>query len=347
MAEQTTNLELPFILSSQAQKHITHNEALQRLDALVQLVITDATSSLPDAPADGACYFITADATGVWAARAGAIAAWQDGAWTYMSPRIGWIAWFASLNLPKVWTGLAWSELASTGATAVSELGINASADAINRLSLSSSASLFNHDGADHQMKINKAAEADTASLLFQTAWSGRAEMGLAGDDAFSLKVSSDGAGWATALEALPGGALRFPNRPLVSATLGEITLSPASLSQTGFTSLSVSQGGFALGAALSSGHGETLVAPCAGVYWLTLKSLATASAAYSLGVIKNSTAQIATLSGGNTAGIAISQSTSALVTLAEGDELTLIHGGAASLDFGLGKTELLAALIA
>lgn len=39
MPDKTPNLALPFILPAQAQKHVTHNEALQRLDALVQLVV--------------------------------------------------------------------------------------------------------------------------------------------------------------------------------------------------------------------------------------------------------------------------------------------------------------------
>ena len=35
MTDTSSNLKLPFILPSQAQKHVTHNEALQILDALV------------------------------------------------------------------------------------------------------------------------------------------------------------------------------------------------------------------------------------------------------------------------------------------------------------------------
>ena len=34
--EETVNLALPYILSAQAQKHVTHNEALRRLDAVVE-----------------------------------------------------------------------------------------------------------------------------------------------------------------------------------------------------------------------------------------------------------------------------------------------------------------------
>ena len=83
-------------------------------------------------------------------------------------------------------------------------LGINTVADEVNRLAVASEASLFSHDGAGHQVKVNKAAASDTASLLFQTGWSGRAEMGTTGTDAFALKVSADGVVWRTALEADP-----------------------------------------------------------------------------------------------------------------------------------------------
>jgi hypothetical protein len=71
---------------------------------------------------------------------------------------------------------------------------LNATADLQNRLAISSPASLFNHEGHGHQVKVNKASTGDTASLLFQSNWSGRAEMGLAGNDEFSIKVSGDGA---------------------------------------------------------------------------------------------------------------------------------------------------------
>lgn len=43
MPDTTANLGLPFILPAQAQKHVTHNEALQRLDVLVQAVVWDWT----------------------------------------------------------------------------------------------------------------------------------------------------------------------------------------------------------------------------------------------------------------------------------------------------------------
>lgn len=81
-------------------------------------------------------------------------------------------------------------------------LGIGAAPDATNRLALASAASLFNHDGAGHQHKINKNAAADTASILFQTGFSGRAELGTTGDDDWHVKVSPDGTTWYEAIVA-------------------------------------------------------------------------------------------------------------------------------------------------
>jgi microcystin-dependent protein len=47
---------------------------------------------------------------------------------------------------------------------------------------------------------VNKETDGDTASLLFQSAWSGRAEIGLAGDTDFVVKVSADGSAWTEAI---------------------------------------------------------------------------------------------------------------------------------------------------
>lgn len=66
MTEQTARLRLPYILPSQAQKHVTHNEALQRLDAIVQLVVKDVVAAPPDnAPEETAsCSRLTPLAAG-------------------------------------------------------------------------------------------------------------------------------------------------------------------------------------------------------------------------------------------------------------------------------------------
>ncbi|MCK9910342.1 hypothetical protein MXD81_14450, partial [Microbacteriaceae bacterium K1510] len=109
-----------------------------------------------------------------------------------------------------VWSGSAWTALTTGeggeggggggGDGDFATLGINATADTTNRLSVSADATLLSHDGDDHRLKISKAAAGDTASLLYQTAFSGRAELGLAGDDDFHFKVSTDGSTWREAI---------------------------------------------------------------------------------------------------------------------------------------------------
>ena len=65
MSDQTTNLQLPFLTAAQAQKHVTVNESLLRLDALVQLTAVSATvTAQPGAPADGSVYIQPAGRTG-------------------------------------------------------------------------------------------------------------------------------------------------------------------------------------------------------------------------------------------------------------------------------------------
>lgn len=194
--DQSPNLNLPYLSAAQSQKHVTLNEALRMLDALVQCAVESVLTSPPAAPADGDAYLVDASATGDWAEKDTQIAAWQDGAWAFFTPAAGWIAWNRADEELLVFDGSAWTTVVGPFDT----LGISTSADATNRLALASPASLFTHAGAGHQLKINKADEASTASLLYQTAWSGRAEMGLSGNDDFSVKVSANGTDWFEAM---------------------------------------------------------------------------------------------------------------------------------------------------
>ncbi|KAB2914601.1 MAG: DUF2793 domain-containing protein [Hyphomicrobiaceae bacterium] len=314
----TPNLTLPYIIAAQAQKHVTHNEALRALDAIVQLMVMDKDLSAPPAsPADGARYIVAAGATGAWSGHSGRVAAYQDGAWMFYVPREGWLAWAADEDELYAYTGSAWALFASGGgggignvvedatpqlggdldangnsigfddATGITDdsgneqlvfhktasaanqigvtnaaagnspqigaegddadislrlrgkgtgfvdadkLGINATADTTNRLAVRSAASLFDNTGNGHQQKINKAAAGDTASQLYQTGYSGRAEFGLIGDDDFHVKVSADGTTWNEALIVDKAtGAARFPSTFYVDLPAGSAPATPAS----------------------------------------------------------------------------------------------------------------------
>ena len=210
--DASENLNLPYILPAQAQKHVTHNEAIKAIDALLHLAVESrSVTSPPATPAAGHRYIVPTGATGAWSGQAMAVAAWQDGVWTFYQPRDGWLAYATDENRMLTFEDGAWG-LATVNVAIPALVGVNTSADAGNRLAVASPASLFTHEGAGHQLKINKAAAGDTASLLFQSGWSGRAEMGLAGSDAFRVKVSPNGSAFYDALVVDPDtGRVTFP----------------------------------------------------------------------------------------------------------------------------------------
>ncbi len=212
MSDTTVHLALPLMLDSQAQKHVSHNEALQILDILVQGAVLDTNRTAPPAdPAEGQCHVVAAGATGAWAGQEARVAVFLNGGWVFLAPRAGWRLALPAASDAIVFDGTLWQAGAETRLRAA-ELGVNAASDATNRLAVASEATLFTHAGAGHQVKVNKAAAGDTASLLFQTGWSGRAEMGTTGSDDFAIRTSANGGSFVTALRAAAGsGRVALP----------------------------------------------------------------------------------------------------------------------------------------
>ncbi|MDI7860647.1 DUF2793 domain-containing protein [Rhizobiaceae bacterium n13] len=341
MSDTTANLALPYILPSQAQKHVTHNQALQLLDAATHLAVAGELSSPPGIAAEGEVYLISDAPDGAWAGQGGRLAFLQDGDWLFIEPRLGWRGWFVAEQRLRVFSAGGWQQLPLPPEGTMQQLGINATPDPSNRLAISAPASLFNNAGSGHQIKVNKAAVADTASLLFQTGWSGRAEMGLAGDDAFSIKVSADGADWFTALSVSGQGHVQLPNRPLARASLGSGLVTPANGAETGFDTIHDTQGGFSLGASIGSGLGHRMIVPATGFHFVCLSVQALAAGAYSIAAKVNGITEIAATSGMTTSGTWTKSTASAIAFLNAGDWVSLFHTGAAQLNFGPGETEL------
>ena len=209
----TPNLSLPYLAAAQAQKHVTVNEALSLIDALAQMAVNSVgATSPPGAPAEGERHIIGSGATGAWVGWDNSIALLSGGAWLRLIPQTGWLAWDVSASELLIWNGSAWGTYVPSLQN-LPGVGIGTSSDATNKLAVSAAATLLNHAGNGHQLKINKATAGDTASLLFQTNWSGRAEMGTAGNDDFSIKVSADGSTFHEALRVNGNtGAASFPN---------------------------------------------------------------------------------------------------------------------------------------
>lgn len=223
--DTSPNLLLPYLMPSQAQKHVTHNEALQKLDLLVQLRVQVFDATVPPAsPQEGEVYATGAAATGDWVGQNDMLAAYCNGSWQFLAPQNGWRATLVATGAQHVRTAGAWVAVPQ-GFDNLPGVGIGAVSDSINRLNVVSPATLLNHAGAGHQLKINKAATAETGSLLFQNDFSGRAEMGLAGEDDFSIKVSADGSTWTTALKInAADGAVTMKKRAFTAGRIAAQT---------------------------------------------------------------------------------------------------------------------------
>ena len=180
---------------------MTHNEAIRVLNAIAQRSSLErGLEASPAPPSDGYRYIVATSAAGAWSWQDLEIGANQDGAGIVYAPVKGWLAWVEDQALLAVRAGSDWVEAGPGGDGIFDTVRISATAYANQRLTLMSPASLFDHEGNGHQHKINKAADNDTASLLFQTGYSGRAEFGTTGDDDFHVKVSPDDSGWSEAL---------------------------------------------------------------------------------------------------------------------------------------------------
>lgn len=225
--ETTVNLDLPYIMPSQAQKHVTHNEALELLDAIVQLAVLDRDLVLPPAaPDEAARYIVATDGQGAWQGQDGKIAIWRDGGWRFLSPQPGWLAWvIKDANLVQ-WTGSDW-QLAANAASLLQNLtllGIGTMADNENPFAAKLNKALWaartTAEGGDGDLRytMNKQATGNVLSLLMQSNWSGRAEIGLVGNDDLAVRVSGDGTDWKEAITVdSQSGKVAFPQTRMLS----------------------------------------------------------------------------------------------------------------------------------
>lgn len=197
----TPNLLMPEIAASQAQKHVTHNEALKVLDTLVQASVIDRDLTAPPAsPTEGDRYIVASGAIAAWAGKDNTIAAWDGVVWDFYTPGEGWLVWALDEDALLVWNGTFWDLGASTDVLQnMSLLGVNTTADTTNKLAVKSNGVLFSSvnvaDGGtgNVQVKLSKEATGDDSALLLQSNFSTRLLLGLLGNNDTTFKVSPDG----------------------------------------------------------------------------------------------------------------------------------------------------------
>jgi len=106
---QTDRLALPLLAAGQAQKELSHNEALLLLDIGSQPVVESADlATPPSTPVAGQCWIVAPSATGDWTGKDGALAGWTAGGWRFLTPGVGWRAWVVDRGLEMRFDGSAW-----------------------------------------------------------------------------------------------------------------------------------------------------------------------------------------------------------------------------------------------
>ena len=105
----TSRLTLPLLAAAQAQKHVTLNEALVRLDAAIGAsAISASLSSPPVGAVDGDAYVVGDGASGAWIGREYDLAFWTNGGWSFLSPTPGATVWVEDQGARLTWIGDRW-----------------------------------------------------------------------------------------------------------------------------------------------------------------------------------------------------------------------------------------------
>lgn len=115
MSSETARLNMSLLLPAQAQKHVTVNEALMRLDGMVNLVLESASQATPPATVlDGQCWGVPAQAQGAWAGQAGRIAIGSNGGWVFAAAAQGMRAFIRDRGMTAIHDGISWMAGAMT-----------------------------------------------------------------------------------------------------------------------------------------------------------------------------------------------------------------------------------------
>ena len=96
------------------------NEALSRLDLLVQMQVKENNKNLaPLSPGEGDGYIVGSSPSGEWAQQAGKLAFFQDKRWVFLTPKIGWRVWINSEATLYVMHTNGWQSITNSGGATV------------------------------------------------------------------------------------------------------------------------------------------------------------------------------------------------------------------------------------
>lgn len=109
MGLQTARLALPLIAAGQAQKELSHNEALVLVDAALGAAAESAgINEPPSSPLEGQCWIVGNAPTGAWEGQGRALAIWTAGGWRFITATPGLSVWVEDRQLWAVYQGTEW-----------------------------------------------------------------------------------------------------------------------------------------------------------------------------------------------------------------------------------------------
>lgn len=85
----TPRFALPYLFAGQTQKEAFVNEALARIDLLVNPALVEQRAEPPASVVTGSAYLVATGATGHWSGRAGNLASWTGDQWLFVEPVAG------------------------------------------------------------------------------------------------------------------------------------------------------------------------------------------------------------------------------------------------------------------
>lgn len=201
---ETNRLGLPLLAAAQAQKHVTVNEGLARLDAMVQLSLTTVGATVPPgSPAEGEVHGVGAAATGDWSGQDGMLAVYLNGGWAFLAPGAGWQGWSRGGGTRVQYDGQEWVE--GAGALSVNGAGfVHRSLEVEHAVDAGATSSL---GGA---LPANTVVYGVTGRVLADIGGAATFEIGVAGSS--NRYGSGIGTGAGAWLRGITGSPLAYYN---------------------------------------------------------------------------------------------------------------------------------------
>lgn len=208
---QTPHMALELLEQSQAQKEVTVNEALFKLDAILNSGAIDrGLDTPPSGPDEGDVYIVGAGPTGLWAGKAQHVAYFHQ-IWRFIEPNAGLLLWVTDEAAHYVYNGSGWIPAVTGGSGGGGGGGsgdmLKTTYDAANinqqLVGISATQTLTNKtiNGSTNTISNINLSSAVTGTLPVARGGTGLATPGAAGN-----VLTSNGTGWVSQAPAGGGG---------------------------------------------------------------------------------------------------------------------------------------------